>query len=301
MSNDPSTASYPDNQSGAGRTHQVIDNVVELSTGPVFYRDSVGNGVPVIFLHAASGHSMMWEHQIPAFTGAGYRFIAIDYGGVDAIPGARDWSDQIEALVVKLDIDRFHLLGTAAGGGAAFQYALAYPAKLRSLIVANSHGNVIDKDYVEMGRRIRPSPQFNALPVDFRELGPSYRAANPDGVARWLALSARKPAAHRTLTTTAEKSIMHARSPATTSTDRFALTPERGVTWGKLEKLRVPTLLITGDADLYTPPSVLRMFLARMKDAEATIIPETGHSSYWENPDCFNRSVLQFIRKLGNP
>ena len=164
--------------------------VADLSTGPVFYRDSGGDGVAVVLLHAASGNSLMWEHQIPALTDAGYRVLAIDYRGVNGKPGAYDWSDQIDALVAHLDIERFHLLGTAAGGGAAFQYVLAYPAKVRSLIVANSHGNVTDKDYVEMGKRIRPSPQFDDLPLDFRELGPSYRAAHPDGVARWLALSA---------------------------------------------------------------------------------------------------------------
>ena len=55
---------------------KVVDAVADLSTRPVFYRDSGGDGVPVVFLHAASGTSMMWEHQIPAFLAAGYRFIA---------------------------------------------------------------------------------------------------------------------------------------------------------------------------------------------------------------------------------
>ncbi|MCE9639513.1 MAG: alpha/beta hydrolase [Betaproteobacteria bacterium] len=69
------------------------------------------------------------------------------------------------------------------------------------------------------------------------------------------------------------------------------------VTWAKLESLKVPTLLMTGDADLYTPPSVLRMFTARMPHAESAVIPETGHSSYWESPAEFNRVVLAFLRK----
>jgi pimeloyl-ACP methyl ester carboxylesterase len=69
------------------------------------------------------------------------------------------------------------------------------------------------------------------------------------------------------------------------------------VTWAKLEALQVPALLITGDADLYTPPSVLRMFLERMKTAEWAIIPETGHSSYWESPELFNAAVLAFLGK----
>jgi pimeloyl-ACP methyl ester carboxylesterase len=163
---------------------------------------------------------------------------------------------------------------------------------VRSLVIANSHGNVTDRDYVEIGKRIRPSPQFDDLPVDFRELGPSYRAIDPDGVARWLALSARKPGPE-TGSGKAQDDSMTLRA------DQFALSSERKVTWAKLEALQVPTLLITGDADLYTPPSVLRMFLAHMKTAEWAIIPETGHSSYWESPDLFNATVLTFLRKYG--
>jgi len=269
----------------------VTDAVADLSTGPVFYRDSGGEGVTVVLLHAASGNSLMWEHQIPAFAGAGYRVLAIDYRGVNGRPGAYDWSAQIDALVGNLNIERFHLLGTAAGGGAAFQYALAHPAKVRSLIVANSHGNVTDEDYVAMGKRIRPSPQFDTLPLDLRELGPSYRAADPDGVAHWLALSKRKPGAEGDCGGTQPGSAVPV------CTDRFALRPETTVTWAKLERLQVPTLLVSGDADLYTPPSVLRMFLQHMKAAEWAIIPESGHSAYWERPECFNAAVLAFLRK----
>lgn len=52
---------------------------------------------------------------------------------------------------------------------------------------------------------------------------------------------------------------------------------------------------MTGDADLYTPPSVLRLFKARMKHAALTIMPESGHSAFWENPEVFNKRVLEFI------
>jgi pimeloyl-ACP methyl ester carboxylesterase len=262
-----------------GRTpdaDDVIDAIADLPTGKMFYRDSGGDGVPVVFLHAASGNSMMWAYQIPDFTG--YRFIAIDYRGLNGKAGACDWSDQIDALVTMLRLPPFHLLGTAAGGGNAFQYALAYREKVRTLVIANSHGNVTDPDYLEMGRRLRPTPQFDALPLDFRELGPSYRAENPEGVERWLALSA-------------------ASANGQSTDPRFALRPERAVTWARLEALDVPTLLVTGDADLYMPPSVMRMFASRMQDTESAVIPETGHSSYWESPEPFNRTVLTFLAK----
>ena len=273
---------------------QLVDRVADLPTGPVFYRDSGGVGVPMVFLHAASGSSLMWQHQIPVFTQAGYRIVAIDYRGVDGKNGLFDWSDQIDALVTKLALPRFHLLGTAAGGGAAFQYALAFESKLRSLVVANSHGNVTDRDYLEMGKRTRPSPQFDQLPLEFRELGPSYRAADPDGVARWLALSAANPGADAAARARAAGELAGPQSPGAA---RFALAPERAVTWRRLEKLKVPALIVTGDADLYMPPSVLRMFVAHIPGAESAVIAETGHSSYWENPEPFNRAVLAFLRK----
>ena len=252
---------------------KITDTTADLPAGKVFYRDSGGDGVPVVFLHAASGNSLLWEHQITAFTAAGFRFVAIDH---KATARGSNSSALIDGVLTRLNIDRCHLLGTAAGGGAALQFALAQPQKLHSLVVANSIGFVLDAEYLAMSNRLRPPQYFNQLPVEFRELGPSYRAAEPAGAAQWLALSGQKQAS------------------------TGAKTQDGGnveVTWAKLEGLKVPTLLMTGDADLYTPPSVLRLFTARMPHAESAVIAETGHSSYWESPQEFNRTVLAFLRK----
>ena len=251
----------------------VEDITADLPAGRIFYRDSGGAGVPVVFLHAASGNSSLWEFQIPAITGAGFRFIALDHR---ATARGSNSSALLEGLLAKLGIERCHLIGSAAGGGAALQFALAHPDKLSSLVVANSIGFVLDREYLDMSSRIRPSPRFNDLPLEFRELGPSYRAAEPDGTARWLLLSQQGQ-----------------RSTGARVQDGGNME----VTWAKLQTLKMPTLLMTGDADLYTPPSVLRMFGQRMRHAESVIIPETGHSSYWENPVAFNAAVLAFLHK----
>lgn len=290
---------------------KVTDATVELPSGKLFYRDSGGKGIPVIFLHAASGNSMLWEYQIPAFTSAGYRFIAIDYRGVGATsgPGGGNTNGLINDLVAKLGLPKFHLVGTAAGGGIALQYALANRDKLRSVTVSNSIGNVQDKEYTEMGNRIRPA-QFNQLPLEMRELGPSYRAANPEGVKRWLALSGegRETSGPMPGGMGAASAAPGASGPGGPGSPPApganaggpppaASNNPNAVTWTNLEKFTVPTLLMTGDADLYTPPSVLRMFSARMKQAESHTVQESGHSSFWENPDDWNRTVLAFIAK----
>jgi pimeloyl-ACP methyl ester carboxylesterase len=222
-----------------------------------------GEGPPVVFLHAGSGSSRMWEHQVPDFTGAGYRFIAFDRRAEGAAV------DDLEALAEHLGLDRFHLVGTAAGGIVAVDYALSFPQRLRSLVVANSIVGVQDEEYLELARRLRPAPEFNAIPADIRELGPSYRAANPAGTQRWKAL-----AEHGHSTPQATKNQ---------------------ITYASLKTIKTPTLLVTGDADLYAPPPVLRLFAARFPDCESVVIPECGHSAFWEQPEAFNRVVLDFI------
>ena len=67
------------------------------------------------------------------------------------------------------------------------------------------------------------------------------------------------------------------------------------VTPEKLETLRVRTLLMTGAADMFTPPSIMRKIARHVPQNELVIVPECGHSPYWELPELFNRTVLEFI------
>jgi pimeloyl-ACP methyl ester carboxylesterase len=177
----------------------------------------------------------------------------------------------VHEVAVSLALERFHLVGTAAGANVAVDYALWRPQWLRSLVLANTIVGVTDPDYVELSRRLRPSPHFEAMPADFRELGPSYRAANAEGTRRWY--------------TRAQEKL------------RVTYTTRNRITWAALETIKLPTLLLTGDADLYMPPSVLRLFAARFPKCESLVIPECGHSAYWEQPELFNRAVLDFLNK----
>ena len=244
----------------------------------LWFRDTGGSGTPVVLLHANTGSSRNWDYQIPAFTAAGYRVISYDRRGwgrstatPDAQPGTA--ADDLHALMKYLGVNRFHLLGTAGGGFVAFDYALSFPEELRSLVIANSIGGMQDTDYLELGRRLRP-PQFDALPPELRELGPSYRAANPDGTARWVEL---------------ERGSRQAGTTAQPYRNRM--------TFSLLETMKVSTLLIAGGADMYAPPPLLGLFTARIKNSESLILPDVGHSGYWEQPEVFNRAVLDFIGK----
>ena len=253
------------------------ETLAELPGVKLWFKDGGGSGVPVVFLHSNTGSSRNWDYQIPVFTAAGYRFIAYDRRGwgrsvteLGAQPGTA--ADDLHALMQFLNIDRFHLVSTAGGGFVALDYALSFPQQLRSLVIANSIGGVQDAEHLETGRRLRP-PQFDALPPELRELGPSYRAANPEGTRRWVELE-------RTSRQTG----------ATAQGFRNRLT------FALLESIKTRTLFITGGADLYAPPPLVPLFTARVKNSQSLVIPEAGHTSYWEKPEIFNRAVLDFIR-----
>jgi pimeloyl-ACP methyl ester carboxylesterase len=266
--------------SAAASAQTVREATLDVPGAHIFYMDSGGTGTPVVFLHANTGSSRVWEYQIPAFTAAGYRVIAFDrrgWGRTTVDPGAQPSTaaEDLVALLDRLGLTQVHLIGTAAGGFVALDFALSYPQRLRSLVFANSIGGVEDKDFVELGRRIRP-PQFDALPPEVRELGPSYRAGNAEGTQRWVDL----------------EKISRPPGP------RAAAQPLKNhITYAALETIKTSTLLLTGGADMYAPTPVLRLFAAHFKNAESVIVPDAGHSTYWEEPDKFNRAVLDFLKK----
>jgi pimeloyl-ACP methyl ester carboxylesterase len=248
----------------------------------IWYTDTEGTGVPIVLMHAATGSSQVWEHQIPAFTAAGYRVIAYDRLGWgrsvlasrDTKPGSA--AKDLQALMDYLHVDRFHLVATAAGGSVSLDYAVSFPRRLRSLVISNGAlGGLQDEQYQELTRRIR-SPQIDAIPPELRELGPSYRATNPDGMRRWVEL---------------ERMSRPDGPPAPQQ------PTDNRVTVSVLQSLKVPVLFITGDADLSAPPPLVRFVAGKIPNSESLIIPEAGHSAYWEQPEIFNRAVLEFIRK----
>ena len=259
----------------------IHDGLVTVPGAKIFYLDSGGSGVPVVFLHAFTGSSQVWEHQIPAFTRAGYRFIAYDRRGfgqtvADTNGPASTGADDLLALIDYLHIDKFHLAGTAGGGFVAVDFALSYPQRLRSFILLCSTSGIQDRDYVEATRRMRWDG-FDKLARAFLELSPSYRFANPEGVARWSEFESKNRA---------PEAVRGPDQPF-----------KNQVTLSLLETIKIPTLVIAGDADLYAPPALMRRVAERIRGAQFVSIPEAGHSVWWEAPDEFNRTVLGFIAK----
>jgi pimeloyl-ACP methyl ester carboxylesterase len=259
----------------------VTRGVATLPDTTLEYWDTGGSGQPIVLLHAASGSADSWGYQQPVFAAAGYRVIAYSrrgYGGSDSAvkhnPGTS--AEDLQHFADLLKLDRFHAVATAAGVQFILDYALSHGARLRSMVLACGVGNATDPDFVAMRRFVRPADYFS-YPVTFRELGPAYRAANPDGTRAWEA--------------------NHLRA----MTGDFSTEQRNEITWAKLEGLRIPALLIAGEADLSAPPPMVRKYATHLYESEFVTVPQAGHSVYWEQPETFNRLTLDFIRRHEAP
>jgi pimeloyl-ACP methyl ester carboxylesterase len=255
---------------------QAKEGLAVLPDTRLYYWDTGGDGPPIVLVHPATGSALIWGYQQPAFAKAGYRVIGYSrrsYYNSDPLVADRPGiaSEDLHHLADYLGLKKFHLVGSAAGGGIAADYAVSHPDRLLSLVIASNPSGLSKGPIASLYESLRPK-EFPALSADFRELGPSYRAANPAGAKLWLELE------HKAITS------RPFRQPAANQ-----------ITEATLNRLQVPTLLISGEADLASPPGLIRMVAAQIPSAELATVPEGGHSTYWERPDIFNRAVLDFV------
>ena len=178
-------------------------------------------------------------------------------------------------LLSCLNVERAHILGAAAGGLTATGFAVAHPDRTRSLILAGTIFSLDEGDWREFYGRLGIAAVRDTVSTAFIELGPAYRLTNPDGAKRFAKLSeASKPAA--------------------------LPRQKRGidVTWRALKQMTTPTLLVTGEADLYAPPPLQAKVAEHLANHRLKTIPAVGHAAYWEEPETFNAIVLDYLNSL---
>lgn len=229
----------------------------------------------MLLLHSAVGDAEIWQHQLSSLGTAGFRALAVDRPGHGLSVGAWAGGDApaIVELADALELDRYHLVGVAQGARIANEVALADQARLRSLTIVASTAGVAVGTPGDLP--LVPASFLTMDEIWFRELGPSYRATDPEGVRRWLTLASRtRPAVHGQA------------GPKPGKVDAAAL--------GELD---VNVLVIGGDADPYAPPPSLRSLCELYRRAELVVLTECGHSPQWERPAAFDEALLRHLTK----
>jgi pimeloyl-ACP methyl ester carboxylesterase len=70
-------------------------------------------------------------------------------------------------------------------------------------------------------------------------------------------------------------------------------------TTASLPQISVPTLILVGEQDALTPPSVAKAVREKIRNSELHVIPCAAHMSNLENRAEFNQHLLEFLEELG--
>ena len=260
-----------------------FEGLADTPEARLWYWDTGGGGEPIVLCHPASQSSQIWLYQQPVFARAGYRVIAYCRRGVHksergagGYPGTT--AGDLRALLDYLGVPRAHVLGAAAGGITALAFAVANPDRVQSLVLAGTIFSPAEDEWRTMYARLGLAAARQGVSTEFLELGPTYRACNPLGVARFVALEHEAKA-------------------------NGVLAQPSGVevTWAALERTAVPALLLTGEADLYAPPPLQKLIARHLPRHELATLREVGHAAYWEAPDAFNTLVLDLLARQSPP
>jgi pimeloyl-ACP methyl ester carboxylesterase len=254
------------------------------------YYEERGAGEPLLLVPGFGTGLWIWYRQIPALA-EHFRVIAFDPRGVarsdkpDEPILMRGYADDAAALLEALNVESAHVLGASFGGFVAQEFALAYPARTRSLtLCCTSFGGP---------RHCPPAPETLQAIASTKGLNteervrenlllafsPGFVADNAGEVGRVIALRGENDVP--------EYAYLRQLQAA------MAFNAEDRVT-----NIEAPTLVITGDADVIVPHENSLNLAAQIPGAKLRVIEGGSHTFFIERPEEFNSAVIEFIKSL---
>ena len=188
----------------------------------------------------------------------------------------------LRALVTGLGLGRFHLAGVSMGGAIAQEYAVAHPAGLRSLVLANTFAAADPFTAAAFDTWAMVALQAG-MPAMMRAqapwiFSPEFYERHPDRVTELIAA--------------AQASTQ---PPAAFAAQMAALTGHDCA--GRIGAVRVPTLVLAARDDIIIRPQLSRRLLDALAAGVGTWAEVPGgHAAFWENPAPWNQAVTDFVR-----
>ena len=227
----------------------------------------------LVMIHGAGGHSQVWQTQIHLLKGS-LNTLALDLPGYgESVDGAKSDLDGYAEWLIKglrgIFRDPPFLMGHSMGGAIVQKAALLEPDLIKGIILVGT------------GPRLQVAPMFlEGLRKNFEE--------TVDTIIGF----AYAPGADSLLIKEGAKLMKEAGSSVVygdfSACNRFDVRNEVGA-------IKLPCLILCGDEDKLTPPSLSKKLNESIEGSRLEIIPSAGHMVMIENYKVFNDYVLDFI------
>ncbi len=255
-----------------------------LGSARIYY-EMEGEGPTVLLLHPVGLDTSCWEAQVPALAPS-FRVLRVDlrgHGRSNTPPppyALTDFAADVHQLLQQLRLAPAHVIGLSLGGMVAQLLALEHPKDVRSLVLADTNstlGAEVRRAIVERGEAARREGMSSILDSTLtRWFTPEFMGA--DVVDR-----TRK----RLLTDDVEGWAAAWRAISELETEP------------RLAEIRMPTMVIIGEKDLSVPVARAREMAGRIPGAAFHVIPGAPHMAPMEQPQLFNRLILEFLTRVG--
>ena len=227
----------------------------------------------------------MWDGQL-ALANGGWRVIAPHFRGVDGgtsdppVTSLEDYAGDVIDLLDALHIKQAVIAGLSLGGYAAFAMLRHAASYFQGLILADTRPEADTPEGVEGRRKMLELVQAKGPAAVAQEmipklLGETTRQTRPEVVDRVRSL------------------VLSNSADAIAGAVRALMT--RPDSTHLLSTIHFPTLILVGDEDTVTPPSVAGKMQASISGSELTVITGAGHLSNLEQPEAFNGALARFL------
>ncbi|MHA6645501.1 alpha/beta fold hydrolase [Mesorhizobium sp. A623] len=254
-----------------------------------------GNGPPLVFAHESSGSSESWRAQVEYFS-RWYTCIVYDARGYPPSVAALNpeaysqdiFVDDMKAVFDQCGIENAHLVGLSMGSMTALHFAIRFPHRIRTLVLAGTGP----------GESARTVSQFNARTKQFADFVDANDwaniLANYDSASDRRNLLWKNPKLHEL-----RRSTMMSFDKRIFASILRKVVADRPILTEMVSDLRragFPVLIMTGDQDEDCLPT--SQFLRNtFNSADLAIFPGTGHAVNAEEPHLFNQIVGDFFLK----
>jgi len=232
--------------------------------GPArIYFETAGGGSPLVLLHGLSGSTRWWRKNTP-FLAQHFQLFAADLAGFGRGRGQRfrlaDAAPLLLDWLEQLGLPSFDLMGHSMGGYIAADMAAQAGGRVRRLVLVDAAGVPFRRSLLRSTLALAES--LPTVPHDFFPvlMGDALRAG-----------------------------------PLTLA--RASLQVLASQLGRRLAQIHAETLIIWGENDRLLPLEMGHRLHQALPQAQFMVIPGAGHNPMWDQPELFNRAVLEFLRQ----
>lgn len=252
-----------------------------------FYEDN-GEGFPILLIHGHPFNRTMWAPQT-AFLGKHYRVLVPDLCGYGENRQCGDktllstFASDVRELADLLGLEKFVLGGSSMGGQIALECYRQFRERIATLVLADTFAQLDTPERKQL--RLTTADRLISEGMGRYSEEELQKMIAPEHITSMPAV------AEHVLRMMKNTSPRGAAAALRGRAERVDYTP-------LLPKIDVPVLVIVGDRDQYTPVPDAQFMHNKIRNSKIAVIDHAGHMANLEQPDAFNRIVLEFLASV---